>query len=128
MFNNIKSGMICIILGFLITSIAIVLDPKMHNTTSIDYARLILLGVLFIGYLIWLKIKGNLKKWAYISITISAPFFILVMNWLAIFTFTNYREDQKTIIYSLALIYLVFFFSILTFSKQDFNNSHNNSN
>ncbi len=125
---NLASGVVCIIIGLMITILAIILDPEIQNETYIDYVRLVLPGFLFVVFLIWLKKKNSLNKWAFVLLAFSLPVYVLVVNWFAIFTLTNYREHHAAIIYSLILLYLVFFFSMLTFERRVAKHAQNKAN
>jgi hypothetical protein len=123
--KNIVGGMGCVAIGVAITCLAVMLDPEMKNQTNLDYARLIIPGLLFVVFLIWLKNNSSVSKWAFSLLAISMPVYVLVVNWIAIFSLTNYREHHATVIYSLALIYLVFFFLMLIFERQGVGYAHN---
>jgi len=47
------------------------------------------------------------------------PFFVLVVNWLSIFTLTDYRANEKPWIFLLSAIYLTFYFSMLSFRSEE---------
>jgi hypothetical protein len=124
--NNFSSGTVCVVGGLLVTFSAIMADPPKSSPNSLlDNVRIIIPAILFASFLMWLKKKNSLNKFAFSLLAVSLPAYVMVMNWLAIFNLTNYRAHHKPFINFLALIYLAFFFSALIFgSKKKKNEYH----
>ena len=104
---------LCLALSVLCTGVIILLEPSMREETIFDKIRLILPGILFVSLIGWHTFKSKFKVWVTVLIFLSIPFFVLVANWLSIFTITDYREHRRPEIFLLSSAYLTFYFSMM---------------
>lgn len=104
---------LCLILSIFCTGVIILFEPSMKEQTIFDKMRLIVPAILFVPLIGWHTYKSKFKVWVTVLIFLSMPFFVLVTNWLSIFTITDYRAHGRPEIFLLSAVYLTFYFSMM---------------
>ena len=104
---------VCLVLSTLSVTLLLSMEPSMIEQTAFDYMRLIVPTLLFMLLILAYVRKNKMKTAFLILLSISLPFFVVAVNWLAIYTFTDYRKSRAPIFLSLSMFYLVFYYSVL---------------
>ena len=107
----------------LIAIISVTNDFEKDIDTIFDTLRFLLPAVILISVLFWGVLLKNISMESAIVLAFSLPFYILVVNWLAIFSLTDFRAHYRPIIFLLCAIYIISYFYVLFFDKTLHNKS-----
>ncbi|WP_447894975.1 hypothetical protein [Vreelandella sp. GE22] len=111
--NNYLGHVIAFCISILISGVLVYTQFESDKRTLYDTLRVIIPAVILIGTLIW-SIKAKfLSEMSAGLLALSLPFYILVVNWIPIFSITDYRVSHRPVIFSMSGIYIIYYFSAL---------------
>jgi uncharacterized membrane protein len=116
--NNYLVHAVTFCVSILIAGVAVYAEFDSDKNTVYDALRFIIPAVILIGTIVWAVKVKDLGKMAAALLLLSLPFYILVVNWIPIFSITDYRISRRPIIFSLCGIYIVCYFFTLYLGRR----------